>query len=502
MKKVKYLIFAVVSVFLFGSTTVNAEESYWKSYFNELGSIPAANFDCGLNCGVGGSHKWVDHSYKFAISDRAGGGLGAIPDELAFSPAWYTENELYFDMSSSNVTSTSDNSKVLEAKVTDYTFSKEEEKFNKYVSWFEGLSLEEFNELKGGEPVKVKPTWWEYTNKSRIEENKYKSEPQNWWEAYGYQEKPTAIEVSYQVHDFGKAKITLNSTSKGKIEVDWIIGVRDFIPFPVVVQKQLKNKSQGLVEVLNNLSKYKGYYPERNEQQKYNFSYEIEKNEDLSAIINTLKGKDITVKFYSNSNGIYGEYYLNGNDIKTTVGKGFTYDYNISMTDSVNKDKIESLVDLENALFIDFAYHGSLPAKFNLSVNIDSFLRSKFVEQGICKSGEAYSDFCNNKVTEFLDGNNFTLLYYNPDTNKMEVIKENLKPNDQGVFDLEFDHFSSYVLVRSDNYKAVSMSNNQESNNAQTSSINILLYSILSICSLGGIIYILIKKKKNLRNEG
>ena len=70
----------------------------------------------------------------------------------------------------------------------------------------------------------------------------------------------------------------------------------------------------------------------------------------------------------------------------------------------------------------------------------------------------------------------------------MEVVAENLKATDGNV-KLTFTHFSTYVLVPSDGY-------HKKNNNAQTGTLNVVLYSGLAVVSLLGIGYLIKNKKK------
>lgn len=477
MKKKIGIILVMAAMLLTGSmTTAKAQDSsssYWGKY---LGTI---NFGQYSELSFAGIQKWEDANHTFYV----GGGYGSGYGTLYFSPR-YTDNLIFSDVT--NVTAKSSNNEVLTVEVKPYDFSYEKKHLQEFIDKYNKLSFEEFKEIaknEDGEDVskyQTKPQWWEYAGKN--------SEP-TWWEAYGLSKEPqNAVILDIKAKNLPQdVYITLSADGKQDIKINWSTNILKF------GNDMYGNKSEGLVYILNNFDKYKStiYH-----DGKYSVDYVIEDSEDLSGIINALKGKDVTVKF-KKYDGLFGEYSLNGKDIKTTVGKGFTYDYKVSMNTSINKDKISSLVDLNNALFIDFTYHGVLPAKYTLKLSAKDYVQNEFVKQLKCSErGDAEIGSCYNeaskKADEYLKANKFTLLYYNPDTNKMEVVKENLTPNADGKFELEFDHFSSYVLVGSDNYKIT----NNASNNAQTSSISLILYSILTIGSLAGIVYLVVSRKK------
>ncbi len=503
MKKSFKFMFVLAVMLFSGKLITNAESSYWNNYFNEKNPISTTG-QCGY--GGGGLTNWESHSNNYTIKI---GGCGSSSDPFTFWSTWYTNNELYFDVT--DVTAKSSNDSIVSVEVKPYDFSKEQEEFEKYVDWYKSLSLDEFNKLyleyynsdeNPVKPLEEKPEWWKYNNELDEYNDDYETEPTTWWEAYHLKEKPSnAVEILTNAHDLGNATITLSASSKDPINIDWTISVRDFDPSPLT--GKFDNKAQGLIEILNNLDKYKEIVPIRGDSDydNYNFSYYVEENEDLSGVINALKGKDITLYFNGYSEVGEESYYLNGLDIKNTVGKGFTYDHKISMETSVNKEKIDELVDLKDAIYIDFTYHGALPTNYNLNVNIKEYLANQFFDKLECDKYELYSsemyactDNANKELKEYLKNTEFTLLYFNPETNKMEVVKDKLKADEFGNVVLEFEHFSSYVLAANYQLKEPVLSS---INNAQTSSVDVVFYGILAIISLGGIIYIGLKKKTN-----
>lgn len=569
MKKLCTYIFVIAAILFIGSINVNAQNDYWENLFRSKTLTPTYHFSgmCSLEPdGATGIVSWQNYSQRYIIEDPVGGcGDGKINyGHLDFNEESYTEN-LVFNAKNVKVAKIDDN--LLSVELRPYSYTKEKEHFEKFTKWFEDLSLEEF--YKAGYPkdlcgdmdsynkdlcengfpelkekFKTKPTWWEYYNQNIQEDIKntsngylseeekqeiikelqsylYPEEPDTWWKAYHFESEPNGVEVITHAKDLGKGAYTLSADGKENITIDWTIQAIEF------------NKSfgafnpnaEGLAEILKDTEKYKNIIPEKRKNNfngtevEYNFYYQIEDNEDISEIINNLKGKDMSVYFYKYQNGISTDYLLNGKDITKTVNKGFTYDHNISMETSINKDKIDELVELKNAIYIDFAYHGTLPAPYKLSINIYDNISRLFSEKlykeeytcgdyneswnGSEKEYEAWQA-CNEKfneklhhmITDYLENTTFTLLYYNPETEKMEVIKENLKvdkPDFDGKLEIEFDHFSTYVVVGSNDYNITN--NPKKTNNAQTSSMNLEFYSFLAISSLLGVIYYIFKKK-------
>lgn len=460
MKKIFVTIVAAVAVFLFGNTNVFA--GYWSDYFNELQNLDWQNV----------AHDFIpweetDKEWNSTYIIQWGANN---PASYGFFPALpQTENQVYYNVK--NVTAKSSNENVITVTTKEYDFSKEKAYFENWVKWYNDLTLEELKqyitndfknmdmleyyqeELKGkyGEDILVtkKPEWWNFD---------YDEDPQTWWKAYGFESEPeSGVEVIYKGHDLGKAKVTLSAEGKGTITFNWTLKAIDLG----------SDYKEGLIELLNNQEHYKDVFPKAGEAYNWddcNFSYVIEENDDLSDIINALKGKDITINFIKYNNGIESFYKLNGKDIKNEVDKGFTYDHKISMENSVNKDKIDELLDADNKIYLDFTYHGSLPAPFNVQISIYDYIREQFVnkycgqyhkpskEYTSCYEGENGKKALE-EYAKYIENATFTLLYYNPDTGKMEVIEQDLKPNEDGILNITFDHFSSYVIVKTGDYK-------------------------------------------------
>lgn len=470
MKKYFKLILVIVGLFLLGNKNVYAD-SYWNDYFQGI-ELPAG----------GRISEWENANKKYEIIY---GGKGSVCGN-SFCPQYYNRGTIYDNVT--NVTAVSSKQNVT-TEIKPYDFSREKKDFEDYLKFYDNLTLDEVNEgREENNKYTQKPTWWEY--------NDYQTEPTTWWQAYEYDHEPTnAVEVVYKAKDLGRDTITLSADGKSNITINWTI-----IAYDVFNEYNSNNASMRLAEILNNLDKYQEVIPQTNEVRDYNFSYYID-NEDLSDTINALKGKDITVNFIQNStNGITSYYKLNGKDITNTVKKGFTYSHNISMETSINKDKIDNLVDLKDALYIDFTYHGVLPAPYSMTIDIRDYISNKYwniyrEEYDQCSDAACRNRIntkINEEITKYFKDRKFTLLYYNPDTNKMEIIKEGLVTNENGKLDITFDHFSSYVIVPADSYHILS--------NPRTSNTNIITYIFISCISSIGIIYLLRQMKKQKNN--
>lgn len=500
MKKIITYLGIFATLLFLGSANVYAD-GYWEEYFK----------DRALSRTYGAA-KWENMQMEYSIEHEEGG-MGSWDPHEPFYNTPYNQNILFENVS--NVSAVSSNTNILDVEVKPYDYAKEKQNWEKYVEDFNKATFEEFlknyeycqdengNFSKDSEYCKStytsKPTWWEYTNEYGF--SNYKSEPKTWWEAYGYSSEPTGVEVVTKAKDLGKSSITVSATGKQDIKIDWTISARDF--------GEMGSSAAGLTQILNHLDKYQEVMPDSPHDciygyGKYNFSVRSSK-EDISEVINALKGKDLTVLFIQDTSVGTSTYYLNGKDIKNTVEQGFTYEHQISMKTSINKDKIANLMELNDALYIDFTYHGNLPTNYELNVNIEQYIRNlyweKLDEKYQCSQYDykkepdkynacwtAQEKEVNEKVKDYLQNKTLTLLYLNPETNQMEVVAENLKATDGNV-KLTFTHFSTYVLVPSDGY-------HKKNNNAQTGTLNVVLYSGLAVVSLLGIGYLIISKKK------
>lgn len=144
---------------------------------------------------------------------------------------------------------------------------------------------------------------------------------------------------------------------------------------------------------------------------------------------------------------------FDGSKIKDT---NLNVDLTLNVGKSANQEKIETLVPTnKKSLVLEFTYHGILPEGTSVKVNV---------------------------LDKFQNGKKVALYYYNE--GKLEKVAKNLEVKD-GFVEFALEHCSDYVLV-------------EENNNAQTGTLNIVLYSGLAITSLLGIGYLLVSKKKNM----
>lgn len=144
---------------------------------------------------------------------------------------------------------------------------------------------------------------------------------------------------------------------------------------------------------------------------------------------------------------------FDGSKIKDT---NLNVDLTLNVGKSANQEKMEALVPTnKKSLVLEFTHHGILPEGTSVKVNV---------------------------LDKFQNGKKVALYYYND--GKLEEVAKNLEVKD-GFVEFALEHCSDYVLV-------------EENNNAQTGTLNVVLYSGLAIVSLLGIGYLLVSKKKNM----
>lgn len=512
MKKVLSFMMLFTAVLFCGSTKVKAD-GYWEEYFKDK---PIQGY---TGCGLSGPSYLTEWKSMEKTELVTIGGCGDYTTKFVPSPGTYN---LVFD-NVGNITIKSSNENIVTATTRPYDFSYEKQNYENYIAEYNKTTFEEFlekyfddsctgnegkfigvdaclAEVKEHRPEeyekiknKEKPTWWEFSD--------FKTEPKTWWEAYEFTKEPqNAKEVISYAKDLGKGILTLSADGKQDITIGWTIKATD------LGINENGSSSKGLAQIFNNLEKYKDVIPTPDTYRNYHYSYRLSENEDISEAINALKGKDITVLFTQYTSVGESTYLLNGKDIQNEVAEGFTYEHDISMETSINKDKIDSLVNLQDAIYIDFKYHGSLPTEYKLSVNVKNYIMNVVAEKLTkqycgeikeedyekleqCWNDNKLSEKLTKETEEYLKNTNLTLLYYNPEKDEMEVVAENLKAVDGNV-ELIFDHFSTYVLTS--NYEV----KEKKSNNAQTGTLNVVLYSLLAGGSLVGVAYLGLKNKK------
>lgn len=184
-------------------------------------------------------------------------------------------------------------------------------------------------------------------------------------------------------------------------------------------------------------------------------------------ILKTLKENGAKTSFEKRdeNNTILYSWTFNGSKL-TDDDTNINVDLNINIGNSQNKDKINALIPISmTSLQIDFSHSGVLPTGTTVKLYTGA-------------------SFNNNDILD--------LYYYNPEKNVLEKVLEGITVTD-GYVTFPLAHCSDYVLVVNNEAKK-----NAADNNVQTSSMNVILYTIISIVSAAGIGYILKNKSKEI----
>lgn len=192
---------------------------------------------------------------------------------------------------------------------------------------------------------------------------------------------------------------------------------------------------------------------------------ESNKIESKDNILKALKDTKVSTTYESiKNNKLLYSWTFDGSKM-TDEDTKLNINLEIKTVDTPNKEKIEALVPSSLAsLKIDFKHSGALPTGTSIKLNVS----------------EAF------KNEDILD-----LYYYNAEKNTLEKVVENIVVVG-GYVSFPITHCSEYVLVVNNEAKK-----NGE-NNVQTSSMNVILYTIISIVSASALSYILRNKSKEI----
>ena len=150
----------------------------------------------------------------------------------------------------------------------------------------------------------------------------------------------------------------------------------------------------------------------------------------------------------------------------------FNIDLSLNIGSSANKEAIESLLtNKAESLVLNFAHHGDLPDGTIVTVNV---------------------------ADKYANGDKLKLYYYDETAKELKEEVTDIEVKD-GYVQFNLQHCSDYVLEKITQTTTTETTNNKiVSNNAQTSSMNVVLFGALSFVSLVGIAYLVFRKKKEV----
>lgn len=192
---------------------------------------------------------------------------------------------------------------------------------------------------------------------------------------------------------------------------------------------------------------------------------ENNKIESKDNILKTLKDNKVSTTYENTKdNTLLYAWTFDGNKM-TENDTTLNINLDIVIGETENKDKINALIPASMpSLKLDFKHSGALPTGTSIKLNVGS----------------------NFKNEDILD-----LYYYNQEKNELEKVVENITVID-GYVTFPLTHCSEYVLVVNNEAKK------NADNNVQTSSMNVILYAIISIVSASALAYILKNKSKEI----
>lgn len=187
----------------------------------------------------------------------------------------------------------------------------------------------------------------------------------------------------------------------------------------------------------------------------------------LENIKNSQKKTNITETIYDDVTGKATTLYTWTFDGSKITDTNLNLNLKINLGTSKSKETIETLVpDKEKSMVIEFLHHGVLPTGTTVKVNV---------------------------LGKYNNGDLVTLYYFNEETKALEMVGKNLEVKD-GFVELALEHCSEYVLAYQP--EVIKDKEEEKTNNAQTSSMNVTKYASIGVISLIAGIYLVISKKR------
>ena len=217
-------------------------------------------------------------------------------------------------------------------------------------------------------------------------------------------------------------------------------------------------------------------YAEIDEQLK-TASYEMRIDEDnqtigsniLETIKTSQKKANISETIYDAVANKFVTLYTWTLDGSKVTDTNLNLNLKVNLGTSKSKETIDTLVpDKEKSMVIEFLHHGVLPTGTTVKVNV---------------------------LSKYNNGDLVTLYYYNEETKALEMVSKNLEVKD-GFVELALEHCSEYVLAYQPELIVDNVAKEEEkTNNAQTSSMNVTKYASIGVISLIAGIYLVVSKK-------
>lgn len=192
-----------------------------------------------------------------------------------------------------------------------------------------------------------------------------------------------------------------------------------------------------------------------------------ENSKITSGILKNIKnsGKIVSFDFYNSDKKLLYSWQLEGSKINDTISFTPKIAFNSEYT-----DRIETLSNYADGLYVHFEHEGKLPVKSKIKLYVGN---------------------------KYKDGNIINIYYFNEKENKLEIIGKNLKIKN-GYIEFYIDHCSDYFLTRS----------KIQISTSDVVKVSSKISPIIYISIVTGIILLIIviiilfsKKKKNLKEQ-
>lgn len=263
----------------------------------------------------------------------------------------------------------------------------------------------------------------------------------------------SSVKITANAQD-GKSKVeiegSVNDLQIGDNTIKVIVTAEngDKKTYKIVIKRKEEGPTTTLVELIKVI--------DATTAKQVNVDIKDENTIITSEMISTIKknSKNITVNYYKGDTVIY-KWELNGSEFGdiSSMDVGISFDTN-------NKDKIASLTNYADNLYLNFTYSGDLPSETYVSINVSD---------------------------KYKDGSILKLYYYDEDSEEITLVSDDLEVKN-GYLKFNIKHCSEYIL---------SMSNFMEKDNG-ISIYQVMCYilGVMVIGLSGKVIYDLIRDKK------
>lgn len=170
-----------------------------------------------------------------------------------------------------------------------------------------------------------------------------------------------------------------------------------------------------------------------------------------------LSQKEITFNVLDNNNKVKYSWSFNGKDIN--LDNDMTLNLNIEFK-SDKQDEISKLTNQQDIFYLQFAYHGKLPAPATMNVDVSS---------------------------QYKDGDSIYLYYFNEEKNSIEKTGSLIKVKN-GYAQFTIDHCSTYFFSKDENVNSKQETEKSKETVKTSDSTNVFMILSITLIGLAGIV--------------